>query len=601
MSEKPIRMPIRSSKEAPRFQGVASSLARYLEDVELTCDDRERSADEERIKWAIYYTDEKSSEIWTATRDALKEPHGWDAFKKAIAEIYPEAQPDRRHTIAALRAITDRYSSQAITSEVTLAEYHREFSATAQYLISKHRMTGREASVMYMSAFPSEIRPDITTRLTIKCPDVRPDDGYDLKEMNNAAQFVISSRPAIALLADTTPRTAAPAPVHTPAALPPPPIAPVAQTAQTFAQRPVFNGCIFCGETDHRTSWCRTKDEYARQGKIKLVEGRIQFPNGEEPGFQRYRNDGQWYKERVDKWHRDNPQPNTSQPRVASANLLEIPDHAETYAAEQKKNSTAMPRSKQNPAQQQATTPPVASSSKAKEKETPAFKYRSPIDDATASQRIIDHLLTLPVTLAAKDLIAISPAVQKDLRLLVSAKRVDTASSNEVSTLETDPPEEDSADVLMATTKPIETLRVVDGTFNGLVKCECVIDNGSQIIVIRKDKWERTGSGYSASRRIMMETANGSSNWTLGITENLTLTIGGLPVQVQAYIVEDAPYEVLLGRPFFTLLSAITRDHPNGDQDITITCPESRSSATLITRPRASRGTCGAHTVKTGF
>ena len=216
----------------------------------------------------------------------------------------------------------------------------------------------------------------------------------------------------------------------------------------------------------------------------------------------------------------------------------------------------------------------------------PAFKYRSPIDDAAASQRIIDHLLTLPVTLAAKDLIAISPAIQKDLRLLVSAKRVDAASSNEVSALEADSPEEDSAEVLMATTKPIETLRVIDGTFNGLVKCECIINNRSQIIVIRKDKWERTGSGYSASRRIMMETTNGSSNWTLGITENLTLTISGLPVQVQAYIVEDAPYEVLLGRPFFTLLSAITQDHPNGNQDITITCPESRSSATLVTHPR---------------
>ena len=99
----------------------------------------------------------------------------------------------------------------------------------------------------------------------------------------------------------------------------------------------------------------------------------------------------------------------------------------------------------------------------------------------------------------------------------------------------------------------------------------------------------------------MMETANGSSNWTLGITENLTLTIGGLPVKVQAYIVEDAPYEVLLGRPLFTLLSAVTCDYPNGEQDITITCPESKATALLITRPRPSRSACGTNLVKTGF
>ena len=600
MPDQPTRMPIRTSKEAPRFQGVASTLERYLEDIEMICEDRERSGDAELIKWAIYYTDEKSSETWTTTRDALTSPKTWADFRTAISEIYPEAQPDRRHTIAALRIITDRYSSQAITSEAKLAEYHREFSATAQYLMKKHRITSREASVMYMSAFASEIRPDITTRLTIKCPDVRPDDGYDLKEMNSAAQFVISSRPAIALLADTTPRTPTPAPAPTPMpATPPPPTpAPITQ-AQAFAQRPIFNGCVFCGESDHRTPWCRVRDEYVKQGKIKLSDGRIQLPNGEEPNLPKYRGDGQWFKQRVDKWHQNNPQPNTSEPRVASANLLEVPDHAEIYAAEQKKNTTAMPRSKQTPPV--PPPPPAASSSKGKEKETPAFKFRSPIDDATAAQRIIDHLLSLPVTLAAKDLIAISPAVQKDLRSLVTAKRVDTASSNEVSISDADTPDEDAAEVLMATTKPIETLRVVDGTFNGTVKCECVVDNGSQIIVIRKDKWERTGSGYSASRRIMMETANGTSNWTLGITENLTLTIGGLPVQVQAYIVEDAPYEVLLGRPFFTLLSAVTRDYPNGNQDITITCPESRTSAVLVTRPRASRTTCGAHSVKTGF
>ena len=127
-------------------------------------------------------------------------------------------------------------------------------------------------------------------------------------------------------------------------------------------------------------------------------------------------------------------------------------------AAEQKKNTTAMPRSKQTAAQQQTTTPPTASTSKGKEKEGPAYKFCLPIDDTTALQRIIDHLLTLPVTLATKDLIAISLAVQKDLRLLVTAKRIDTASSNEVTATDAKPPDEDLAKVLMATTKPIETL-----------------------------------------------------------------------------------------------------------------------------------------------
>ena len=183
-------MPIRTSKEAPRFQGSASGLERYIEDIELLCADRQKSGDAELIRWAIYYTDEKSSDTWVATRDALESPKTWEDFKKAIQDIYPEAQPDRRHTISALRAITDRFQAQGVNSEMVLAEYFREFSSTANYLVSKHRMTKCEASILFISSFPKEFRADITTQLTIKCPDVCPDDGYNLKDMDSAAQFV---------------------------------------------------------------------------------------------------------------------------------------------------------------------------------------------------------------------------------------------------------------------------------------------------------------------------------------------------------------------------------------------------------------------------
>ena len=67
MSDAP-RMPIRTSKEAPRFQGSASGLERYIEDIELLCADRQKSVDAELIRWAIYYTDEKSSDMTFVSR-----------------------------------------------------------------------------------------------------------------------------------------------------------------------------------------------------------------------------------------------------------------------------------------------------------------------------------------------------------------------------------------------------------------------------------------------------------------------------------------------------------------------------------------------------
>jgi hypothetical protein len=89
-----------------------------------------------------------------------------------------------------------------------------------------------------------------------------------------------------------------------------------------------------------------------------------------------------------------------------------------------------------------------------------------------------------------------------------------------------------------------------------------------------------------------METANNSSNWMLGITENLTLTIGGLTVYVLAQVVEDVLYKVLLGRPLLTLLSANTQDHTDGRQDITFMCPETGAKTFVQTCTRIGNHTC---------
>lgn len=592
-------MPIRSSKEAPRFDGVATNLDRYLDDVELVCLNRDRSA--EIVKWAVYYTDEKSSGLWKTTRDSLADNTSWEAFKTAITKLYPEAKPENRHTIAALQSISSTFQAKQTMTGPALGEFHREFSETAGFLVSKSKMTRREAGLMFISSFPTEYRPDITTRLTVKHPDVRPDEGYELADIFNAAEFVISSRPVIALMAATMPPKSAPI-----SATPPP-----RSDGQRY-ERPWYD-CTFCWANGHSLRYCPTLEDYIRSNKCQRnSERRIQLPDGSE-----LIGPGKNMKEKIDRWHQiasaGSPASGTNRtplgtptiPTSASTNLLEVfsteaSDAAEIYNARQ---TTAMPKSKQP-----VPPPPVASSSssasgsKGKEKDTPAFKYRTPIDDTAAPKRIIDHLLSLPVSITAKDILALSPSVQKELRQLVTSKRVDTASANEVEVIPDEPAPEihDEVEVLMASTRPIESLRAVDGIFDGNVKCECVIDNGSQIIVIRKDKWQLSGAGYAPTRKIMMETANSSSSWTMGIT-TLSMTVGGITIRVQAHIVEDAPYEVLLGRPFHTLLSAITRDYPDGGQDITITCPETRATAVLLTRPRTNKNHTGVRPAGLGF
>ena len=79
------------------------------------------------------------------------------------------------------------------------------------------------------------------------------------------------------------------------------------------------------------------------------------------------------------------------------------------------------------------------------------------------------------------------------------------------------------------------------------------------------------------------------------------MTIGGLSVYVQAQVVENAPYEVLLGRPFLALLSANMQDHPDSGQDIMLTCPETGAKTFVKTRARVRHHASSAHTASQGF
>ena len=89
MSATAMRMPLRTSQDAPRFCGDANDLPRYLAEVEALCHSRGRSAKIELIKWAVYYTDEASWSTFAAAQDALADPACWIEFQAAIQDLYP--------------------------------------------------------------------------------------------------------------------------------------------------------------------------------------------------------------------------------------------------------------------------------------------------------------------------------------------------------------------------------------------------------------------------------------------------------------------------------------------------------------------------------
>jgi hypothetical protein len=131
----------------------------------------------------------------------------------------------------------------------------------------------------------------------------------------------------------------------------------------------------------------------------------------------------------------------------------------------------------------------------------------------------------------------------------------------------------------------VEELRALDVMINGM-RVEALADDGSQILSIRKDIWERIGTPIRSDHVITMELANLSKNETMGLLQDLKVEIGGYNFYVQVQVVQDAPYKLLLGRPFFTLTQAIHRHFSDGSSHLTLVNPNTNAVLTISTHAR---------------
>ncbi|KAI9435904.1 hypothetical protein F5148DRAFT_989786, partial [Russula earlei] len=116
-------------------------------------------------------------------------------------------------------------------------------------------------------------------------------------------------------------------------------------------------------------------------------------------------------------------------------------------------------------------------------------------------------------------------------------------------------------------------LQEVDITFTPDLTEPGVIDPGSQIVVIRQDLAREVNAKINYAQRLAMESANGLTSWTVGCAENLPMRIGDISFALHAYVVEQAPMRLLLGRPFQQLLLTRLEDFPNGKVELSICDP----------------------------
>jgi hypothetical protein len=247
----------------------------------------------------------------------------------------------------------------------------------------------------------------------------------------------------------------------------------------------------------------------------------------------------------------------------------------------------------QNTSPASAPAPPFANDTlpSSTSRAVPQYRYLSHAEDQQLMTELFRWLLDGKLALITPaHILAASPGIRKELIDRLKTRRVDAGSYEAPSLPNAVPP---FSVLELATPRMAEyslPLREIDVLINGTVPEAGILDQGSQIIVIRWDLAQEAGVQFNPAFQLEMESANGLASKTLGCAENLSMQIGDVEFEVHAHIVERAPFRLLLGRPFHHHLLCRLEDHPDGRVDVSVRDPSDPSrSVTIPSRARKAQ------------
>ena len=85
-----------------------------------------------------------------------------------------------------------------------------------------------------------------------------------------------------------------------------------------------------------------------------------------------------------------------------------------------------------------------------------------------------------------------------------------------------------------------------------------------------------------------MESANGQSNTMMGMLPQIWFTDGEINLYCMVQVVQEAPFECLIGRPFTALAQTVSREFQDGMAHLTLTDPNTGASITVPTQAQES-------------
>ena len=330
-------MPSKNHSLAPKFDGKASNLPLFLDEVENLATMHSLTP-RQTIEWAIRYCPTESYELWSSL-DAAK-GNDWATFKTELCGYYPGSTGDRRYSVANLEMLVEKQAASPITTSEQFGAYYRAFNTISRFLIDKSKLTNREVSALFIRGFDFSFRTQVRAQLRAENPTHHTDDPYTLKQISDAALFVLSCN-SEDIAADTGPMipnftvptikrevvdasnlgnvyqastfnmNALVSELIKQLNLQPGSVPNLGITPQngntnirtTIQARTRNNECAFCSDTSHYLNSCPKVTEYIQKGLCsRNNENFIVLPNGLRitPRTLPGRN----IMERIDNWHR---------------------------------------------------------------------------------------------------------------------------------------------------------------------------------------------------------------------------------------------------------------------------------------------------------
>jgi hypothetical protein len=120
----------------------------------------------------------------------------------------------------------------------------------------------------------------------------------------------------------------------------------------------------------------------------------------------------------------------------------------------------------------------------------------------------------------------------------------------------------------------------------GKLTVECILDSGCQIVAMNNVIWEKLINNLQVEQALKMEAANSTITKMHGCLCNVCFTFNNIDIYLQVQVMPNAPYDILLGHPFYALTECITKDFANGDQHLPVTDPNTRQCVMILTRER---------------